>query len=123
MKSPSQSSSPFPLMKSRGPLIRAHNLRLLPMLASAASVLLCSPLARGAASYPATVLADGPVAYYRLEETSGTTGTPAADSSGNGRDGTYNFSTGGSPHLGLPGITTNSIFYDAVGADYGYVDA
>jgi hypothetical protein len=94
--------------------------RLLLMFSSAAALLLCSPLARGAASYHDTVLADGPVAYYRLEELSGTT---AVDSSGNGRDGTYTFSTGGSPHLGLPGIETNSIFYDAVGADYGYVDA
>ncbi len=37
-------------------------------------------------SYPAAVLADSPLGYWRFEETSGTT---AADSSGNGRDGTY----------------------------------
>ena len=39
-----------------------------------------------AASYSAEVLADSPVGYWRLAETSGTT---AADSSGNALDGTY----------------------------------
>ncbi len=38
------------------------------------------------ANYQSMVLADGPAAYYRLGESSGTT---AADSSGNGRNGTY----------------------------------
>lgn len=44
--------------------------------------------AKGAASasYSSEVLADSPVAYYRLDETSGST---AADSSGNALDGTY----------------------------------
>lgn len=45
--------------------------------------------AKGSASattYSAAVLADSPVGYWRLDETSGTT---AADSSGNGYDGTY----------------------------------
>lgn len=37
-------------------------------------------------TYRAAVLADNPVAYYRLDETSGTT---LVDASGNGRDGTY----------------------------------
>src|SRR5262245_61963391 len=108
MKRPSQSSSPFPLILpvTTSRRFRVAALRLLPMLASTTALLLGSPLARGAASYPATVLADGPVAYYRMEELSGTTAT---DSSGNSRDGSYIFSTGGSPHLGLPGITTNSI--------------
>ncbi|HEY1119879.1 MAG TPA: LamG-like jellyroll fold domain-containing protein [Acidimicrobiales bacterium] len=43
-------------------------------------------------TYASEVLADSPVGYWKLDETSGTT---AADSSGNGRDGTYN----GSPSL------------------------
>lgn len=44
-------------------------------------------------TYSAEVLADSPAAYYRLAESSGTT---AADSSGNSRNGTYV----GSPTLG-----------------------
>jgi hypothetical protein len=51
-------------------------------------------------SYLATVLADSPLAYWKLDET---TGTNAADSSGNGHAGTYE----GSPTLGVaPLITT-----------------
>lgn len=38
-----------------------------------------------AAAYATAVIADSPIGYYRLQETSGTT---AADSSGHGRDGT-----------------------------------
>jgi hypothetical protein len=38
------------------------------------------------ATYPATVIADKPVAYYRMNDASGTT---AVDSSGNGHNGTY----------------------------------
>jgi hypothetical protein len=60
-----------------------------------------------AATYPATILADNPVAYYRLEETSGTT---AFDSSGHLFDATYTpNSSSVYPTLGLPGITTNSV--------------
>lgn len=40
----------------------------------------------GTSHYSDEILADGPVAYYKLNETSGTV---AADSSGNGRHGTY----------------------------------
>lgn len=46
-----------------------------------------------ASGYEAEVLADSPLLYWRLGESSGTT---AADNSGNGRDGTYV----GSPTLG-----------------------
>lgn len=45
----------------------------------------------GASSYPSAVLADNPYAYWRLGDTSGTT---AADASGNGRTGTYNNGSG-----------------------------
>lgn len=41
--------------------------------------------------YDDEVLADTPLVYYRLGETSGST---AADSSGNGRDATYDFASG-----------------------------
>ncbi len=50
----------------------------------------------GGGSYNAAVLADSPLAYWRLGETSGTT---AADSSGNNRSGSYV----ASPSLNQPG--------------------
>jgi len=53
--------------------------------------------AAAAASYADQVLADSPVAYWRLGEASGTT---MVDSSGNGRDGTYT----NSPTLGVTGL-------------------
>ena len=52
-----------------------------------------------AATYPASVLSDSPLAYWRLGEASGTT---AADSSGNSRNGTY----AGSPALGAASLIT-----------------
>ena len=62
------------------------------------------------AAYPDLILSDHPVAYYRLEETSGAT---AADSSGNGFDAIFSFnSTGTFPILGEPGIDTNSVLLD-----------
>lgn len=50
-----------------------------------------------ATSYSDEVLADSPIAYWRLGDASGTT---AADSSGNGHSGTYM----GSPTLGVTGL-------------------
>lgn len=52
-------------------------------------------------SYSSTVLADSPVAYWRLGEASGTT---AADSSGNGRTGTYLPNSGGAWTGGSQGV-------------------
>lgn len=51
-------------------------------------------------SYSSEVLADSPLAYYRLGEASGTTVT---DSSGNGRNGTYV----NAPALGAVGLLRN----------------
>lgn len=48
-------------------------------------------------SYSSEVLADSPVAYWRLDETSGTS---AADATGNGRTGTYS----GTPALASPSL-------------------
>lgn len=48
-------------------------------------------------SYSSEVLADSPLAYWKLDETSGTT---AADSSGNARDATYT----GSPTVGATSL-------------------
>lgn len=70
------------------------------------------------AAYPDLILSDHPVAYYRLEETSGAT---AADSSGNGFDAVFSFnSTGTFPILGEPGIDTNSVLFNG-GADFASV--
>lgn len=52
----------------------------------------------GASGYAAAVLADSPLAYYRLGESSGST---MVDSSGNNRDGTYTSVT-----LGTAGLLT-----------------
>ena len=53
----------------------------------------------GGPSYSASVLADSPLAYWRLGEASGTT---AADASGNNRTGSYL----NTPSLGAPGALT-----------------
>ena len=76
-----------------------------PALATAVLAILSVWSAR-AADYPTTILADNPRAYFRLEETSGTT---AVDSSSTGSfPGTY-VTSGAFPILGQPGIKTNSI--------------
>jgi len=75
-----------------------------------------------AADYPTTILADNPSAYYRLEETSGST---AADSSINGSSAAYTYNSANTyPQLGLPGIKTNSILFNGGGfsGDVGSVD-
>lgn len=50
--------------------------------------------------YAAAVLADGPIAYWRLNESSGTS---AADATGNGHTGTYE----NTPTLGVTGVMTD----------------
>lgn len=61
--------------------------------------------------YRSTVLADSPLVYWRLGETSGTTAT---DASGNARHGTYS----GSPTLGVTGAligdTNTAVTFDGV---------
>jgi len=93
------------------------------MLPSAvASILVLAPAAAKAADYPTTILGDNPSAYYRFEETSGTT---AADASVNNVSATYVYNSGlNDPQLGLPGIDTNSILFNGGGfsTDVGYVD-
>ncbi len=101
------------MKKSRESWLRTR--RWLP---GAAALLLGLPAAF-AANYPTTILNDNPVAYYRLEETSGTV---AADSSGNHLDATYvPNSTSAYPLLGQPGIDTNSVFFNG-GSDFAHVD-
>lgn len=85
-------------------------------------------LAAGAAratDYPTTILADHPVAYYRLEELPPSfSGEVAVDSSGSGFNGSYVTNSVGSPELGLPGIDTNSILFapGAGAGDAGEID-
>lgn len=67
-----------------------------------------------ATDYPTTILGDHPAAYYRLEDSPGSGN--AADATGNGFDGTYNYDldVNGNvdyPKLGQPGIDTNSILF------------
>jgi hypothetical protein len=65
----------------------------------------------GAADYPAAILADNPLAYFRLEETSGAT---AFDGSASGAfPGAY-VTSGAFPVLGWPGMETNAIALSAV---------
>jgi hypothetical protein len=82
--------------------------------------------ASGATSYSATILADNPVAYYRFEETSGTTNF---DSTTNHFDGLLNQVTNQSgiayPELAQPGISSNSILFrtsDALSGQQGNID-
>jgi len=74
------------------------------ILTAASLIFACSKT--DAADYKSTILADQPIAYYRLEETNGTT---ASDSSASGAfPGTY-IANGTFPILGWPGIETNAI--------------
>jgi len=86
---------------------RPHLTRFLP----AAALFLCCLGTARAVDYPTTILADQPAAYYRMEETAGTT---MADASGAGRDGTYS-PDGNYPLLGQAGIDTSSISLHAGG--------
>ncbi len=82
-------------------------------------------LAARAASYPDTVKADNPVAYYRFEDL--TNATTVMDSSASGANpGTINFDMSGAwPQLGQPGLGSNSIAFhlytDANGDEFSYV--
>ena len=84
------------------------------------AICLLAATAARATDYPSTILADHPVAYYRLEELSG----QAIDSSPSGLNGNYVFNSVNSPELGLPGIDTNSILFSpgAGAGDAGQID-
>lgn len=64
-----------------------------------AGIVAASAVLSTGSGYSAAVLADSPLAYFRLDETSGTTLT---DSSGNAHNGTYV-----SPTLGVTGATSD----------------
>jgi acid phosphatase type 7 len=67
-------------------LRRLRPLAAVTAIALGASLAVTAAAANAASSYSSTVLNDGPIAYWRLGETGGTT---AADASGNGHAGTY----------------------------------
>ena len=96
------------------------------LLPFAAAMLMFGVRPASAADYPTTILADHPVAYYRLEEPSGS--ATVADSSGNGLTGYVNYVTQGDnvtvyPQLGLAGIDTNSaLFATSTGTGQGDID-
>jgi hypothetical protein len=77
---------------------RGSSLRTLVLAAVSAALLLplAQPAAATATPYESAVLGAGPAGYWRLGESSGTT---AADHSGNGNDASYV----GTPSLGVPG--------------------
>lgn len=64
------------------------------------SVYLVDRIVNAVNTYRETVLADGPVAYWRLDEPEGT--STATDETGNGRDGTYSAGT----DQGVSGLLT-----------------
>ena len=96
------------------------------MMPLAAALILVGVRTATAATYPATILADHPVAYYRLEDTNGS--LAAADSSGNAFDGivTYEPQLDGItfyPQLGVPAIFTNgAAFLTSTGTQQGRID-
>ncbi len=79
-----------------------------------------------ATDYPTTVLADNPVAYYRLEEANGS--DTVADSSPNDFTGFVTYSPQADnvtifPQLGIPGIDTNAaLFATSTGIMQGNID-
>ena len=96
------------------------------LLPYAAALILAGVRSAGAADYPTTILADNPVAYYRLEEANGS--PTVADSSVNGFTGFVNYVTQADaitiyPQLGLAGIDTNSaMFATSTGVGQGDID-
>jgi len=92
----------------------------------AAAFVLLGVRPASAADYPTTILADHPVAYYRLEEPNGS--PTVADSTGNGNIGYVTYVTQGDnvtvyPQLGLAGIDTNSaLFATSTGPGQGNID-
>jgi Concanavalin A-like lectin/glucanases superfamily len=103
--------------------ITVSKFKLLPFTAA---LVLTGIRTAGAADYPTTILADNPVAYYRLEEASGS--AMVDDSSGHGFTGFVNYITQADgitiyPQLGLPGIDTNSaLFATSTGIGQGDID-
>jgi hypothetical protein len=116
MKSNQSSTSTWAIIPADSVLWKAKSLLL------AAACLLLGIRAANAVDYPSTILGDNPIAFYRFNETSGSTVT---DSSATAQfPGTYVYSDDLLyPQLGQPGIDTNSIYVSASDSTPGYADA
>ena len=84
------------------------------MLPFAAALILSGVRTAGAADYSSTILADHPVAYYELNEPSGS--ASVADSSGNAISGAVNYVTQSDnvtvyPQLGVAGVDSNAVLF------------
>src|SRR5271154_1464040 len=96
------------------------------MLPFAAVLVLAGVHTAGAANYSSTILADNPVAYYELNEPSGS--ASVADSSANAVFGTVNYVTQSDavtvyPQLGVAGVDSNAVlFATSTGAGQGNID-
>ena len=78
-----------------------------------ATVLLISTGSATMADYPAVVIADSPLAYYRFEESPGA--TTISDSSGNGRNAD-NSAPAGTTLLGEPGAVGSAVLFNGGGS-------
>lgn len=82
------------------------------------ALLTLAPAALGAESYSQTILADNPLAYYRLEESVGE--ATAIDSSSTGAfPGIYVSPNGVVPKLEQPGIDINSAYFQSYKDEFG----
>jgi hypothetical protein len=92
----------------------------------AAALVLSGVRIAGAATYPATVLGDNPVAYWRLEDTNGS--ATVADSTTNNNTGFVTYVTQADavtvyPQLGVPAIFTNGgSFAASTGVGQGRIE-
>ena len=77
------------------------------------TVLLISTGSATMADYPAVVIADSPLAYYRFEESPGA--TTISDSSGNGRNAD-NTTPAGTTLLGEPGAVGSAVLFNGAGS-------
>ncbi len=91
-----------------------------------AAALLLAGVRTARADYASTIIADHPVAFYRLAEPSGS--ATVADSSGNGFTGTVDYETQADaitvyPQLGQAGVDSNSVaFATSTGVTQGNID-
>ena len=81
------------------------------IVACSAAIALSGAAGAFAGTYSATVLADNPIAYYRLEELPGATVVLDSSVSGAYSGSCYFDDSGNYPKLGQGGLDTNSVFF------------
>lgn len=99
-------------MKARGALQFA-SVALAGLLVAATVTVVAPHMTYASDAYSTAILADTPLIYYRLDETSGSS---AADLSGNGQTGTYGAGTGFSVPGAIVGSTDTAIQAPGSGA-------